>query len=99
MIRYGLLLTVLPTLCFSQTPDAAFFEAKIRPVLATKCYACHASTLKAPMGGLVLDTKAGVLCAPRRVERRSGRIGFPRRCALAADELKLEIPRDMLLDV
>src|SRR5690349_20392297 len=61
MNRCVLLLTVLSTVCFSQTPDAAFFEAKIRPVLATKCYACHASTLKAPMGGLVLDTKAGLL--------------------------------------
>src|SRR6202521_4324582 len=41
-------------------PDAAFFEAKIRPVLAAKCYACHSSKLKSPMGGLVLDTKAGL---------------------------------------
>ena len=32
----------------------------IRPVLATKCYGCHASTLRSPMGGLVLDTKAGL---------------------------------------
>jgi hypothetical protein len=60
MNRCVLLLTFVPMLCFSQA-DATFFEAKIRPVLATKCYACHASTLKAPMGGLVLDTKAGLL--------------------------------------
>lgn len=39
--------------------DTAFFETKIRPILASKCYGCHASSLKAPMGGLVLDTKAG----------------------------------------
>ncbi len=45
----------------AQTPDSAFFESKIRPVLTTKCYGCHASTLKAPMGGLALDTKAGLL--------------------------------------
>ena len=45
----------------AQAPDAAFFEAKIRPVLATKCYPCHSSSMKAPMGGLVLDTKAGLL--------------------------------------
>src|ERR1700730_17738140 len=45
---------------FAQPQDAAFFEAKIRPVLAAKCYACHSSKLKAPMGGLVLDTKAGL---------------------------------------
>jgi hypothetical protein len=41
--------------------DTALFEAKIRPVLAAKCYACHSSKLKAPMGSLALDTKAGVL--------------------------------------
>ncbi len=45
----------------AQNADAAFFETKIRPVLATKCYACHSSSLKAPMGGLLLDTKAGLL--------------------------------------
>ncbi len=38
-----------------------FFEKKIRPVLATNCYGCHASKMKSPMGGLVLDTKAGLL--------------------------------------
>jgi cytochrome c553 len=38
-----------------------FFEAKIRPVLAAKCYACHNSKLKEPKGYLVLDTKAGVM--------------------------------------
>ncbi len=38
-----------------------FFEKKIRPVLATNCYACHASKMKSPMGGLVLDTKSGLL--------------------------------------
>jgi hypothetical protein len=41
-------------------PDVAFFETKIRPVLATKCYPCHSSSLKAPMSGLVLDRKDGV---------------------------------------
>ena len=44
----------------AQTIDLSFFESKIRPVLATKCYGCHSSKLKAPMGGLVLDTKAGM---------------------------------------
>lgn len=43
-----------------QKQDGAQFESKIRPVLATKCYPCHSSKLKAPMGGLVLDTKAGL---------------------------------------
>ncbi|MGI8992171.1 MAG: PSD1 and planctomycete cytochrome C domain-containing protein [Bryobacteraceae bacterium] len=52
---------ILATPIFAQTADNAFFEAKIRPVLVQKCYACHASTLKSPMSGLSLDTKAGVL--------------------------------------
>ena len=60
MTRLSLLLPLLSTVAFAQTPDAAFFEAKIRPVLANKCYGCHSSKLKAPMGGLVLDTKAGM---------------------------------------
>src|SRR5687768_6446834 len=44
----------------AQTVDSSFFESKIRPVLAQNCYACHSSNMKAPMGGLVLDTKAGL---------------------------------------
>src|SRR5689334_7372796 len=35
-----------------------FFEAKIRPVLAVQCYACHTDE---KMGGLRLDNKEGVL--------------------------------------
>jgi len=45
----------------AQTTGDDFFEKKIRPVLATNCYACHSSKLKSPMGGLVLDTKSGLL--------------------------------------
>src|SRR5947209_46472 len=54
----ALALAALP-LC-AQNPSAEFFEKEIRPVLADKCYGCHSSKLKSPMGGLVLDTKAGV---------------------------------------
>ena len=45
---------------WAQKPDTSLFESKIRPVLAAKCYGCHSSKLKAPMGGLVLDTRAGM---------------------------------------
>jgi hypothetical protein len=54
-----LLLLAVPLL--AQSPDADFFEAKIRPVLATKCYSCHSSSLASPFGSLVMDTKAGLL--------------------------------------
>ena len=45
----------------AQSTGDEFFEKKIRPVLATNCYGCHSSKLKTPMGGLTLDTKAGIL--------------------------------------
>ena len=40
--------------------DTDLFEKKIRPVLASKCYPCHSSKLKTPMGGLLLDTAGGI---------------------------------------
>jgi len=36
-----------------------FFEKKIRPVLAEKCYSCHSAKIARPMGGLRLDTREG----------------------------------------
>src|SRR5262245_54624225 len=45
----------------AQTTEAEFFEAKIRPVLAQRCYSCHNSKLPAPKGNLMLDTKEGLL--------------------------------------
>jgi hypothetical protein len=44
----------------AQTIDNAFFETEIRPVLVNKCFGCHSSKLKKPMGGLLLDTRAGM---------------------------------------
>jgi hypothetical protein len=38
-----------------------FFEAKIRPVLAKNCYACHSGDSGSPMGGLFLNSRAGML--------------------------------------
>jgi hypothetical protein len=38
-----------------------FFEKKIRPVLADKCYKCHAENSEKIKGGLVLDTREGTL--------------------------------------
>ena len=40
------------------TPEQEkFFEAKIRPVLATQCGKCHASTAEKVRGGLTLDSR------------------------------------------
>jgi hypothetical protein len=45
----------------AQATDVDFFESKIRPVLAQRCYSCHNSKMAAPKGDLVLDTKEGLL--------------------------------------
>ncbi|HXJ42053.1 MAG TPA: DUF1549 domain-containing protein, partial [Bryobacteraceae bacterium] len=47
-------------------PDASsptFFEAKIRPILATSCYACHTDSM---LGGLRLDSSAAMLKGGKR---------------------------------
>lgn len=38
----------------------AFFEKKIRPVLAANCYQCHSAQAPQIKGGLLLDTRAGL---------------------------------------
>ena len=40
--------------------QAAFFETKIRPVLATQCYSCHSTKTEKLKGGLLLDTRDGL---------------------------------------
>jgi hypothetical protein len=37
-----------------------FFEAKIRPVLATQCFKCHSSTAEKLRGGLHVDSRDGL---------------------------------------
>ncbi|MBC7928115.1 MAG: PSD1 domain-containing protein [Bryobacteraceae bacterium] len=46
-----------------------FFEKKIRPVLATRCYACHSAKGAAAQGDLYVDTREGLL--------RGGKSGAP----------------------
>jgi len=38
----------------------AFFEANVRPILATECYRCHSQKHDKVKGGLELDTKEGL---------------------------------------
>jgi len=40
--------------------DVAFFEKKIRPLLAERCYSCHSADTK-PSGGLRVDDRNGLL--------------------------------------
>ena len=56
---------VAPTVAESTTgpitPDQErFFEAKIRPVLATQCGKCHSSTAEKLRGGLHVDSREGL---------------------------------------
>ena len=45
----------------ADTPEQLdFFEKKIRPVLADKCYKCHSEKTEKVKGGLVLDTREGI---------------------------------------
>ncbi len=52
------------SLLAQEAADAAgieFFEKKVRPILARRCYECHSSQTKSVQGGLYLDTRAGTL--------------------------------------
>jgi hypothetical protein len=56
----------------SNPPDAAgvqFFEKKIRPVLAARCYVCHGAMAPKVQGGLHLDSRDGL--------RKGGNSGSP----------------------
>ena len=41
--------------------DIEFFEKKIRPLLAAKCYSCHSSRAKKLQGALQVDSRASLL--------------------------------------
>ncbi len=41
--------------------DAEFFEKRIRPLLAERCYKCHSTTADKVKGGLLLDSRAALL--------------------------------------
>ncbi len=53
---------VAPTFAIAPTPEQVeFFERRIRPVLVEHCYECHSAGAKKLKGGLVLDSRAGVI--------------------------------------
>src|SRR5262245_12899500 len=43
-----------------------FFETKIRPVLAVRCFTCHSSQAEKVKSGLLLDTREGLLTGGTR---------------------------------
>ena len=57
MKRLALLLLIATA---AMADEHAFFESKIRPVLAEKCYGCHSVESGKSKGGLLLDTRLGI---------------------------------------
>ena len=56
--------TILGAWLRAAEPSAAgldFFEKRIRPVLADRCYKCHSAGADKVKGGLLLDTRAALL--------------------------------------
>ncbi len=45
----------------SQGEDFEFFEQRIRPILVESCYKCHSANSEKVKGGLLLDTREGML--------------------------------------
>ncbi len=54
------MITVVCVLLLQQA-DSDFFEKKIRPVLAERCYSCHSVASGKKKGGLLLDSRAAIL--------------------------------------
>lgn len=52
---------VVPTAADIPPDQRAFFEARIRPVLAHKCYACHSATAEKLQADLLLDSREAML--------------------------------------
>src|SRR5829696_9070801 len=62
----AILLSLLPLAARADAPAAPltkeqsdFFEAKVRPLLASNCYKCHSVEEKKSKGNLVLDSRDG----------------------------------------
>ncbi|MGI9470688.1 MAG: DUF1549 domain-containing protein, partial [Rubripirellula sp.] len=48
------------------TESSAFFESKIRPVLVNHCFECHSSASGGAEGGLLLDSREGIVAGGDR---------------------------------
>jgi len=56
----GTLLAALAIAAGPQNAAIDHFEEKVRPVLASHCYACHSRSVATPQGGLLLDSTQGI---------------------------------------
>ncbi|RFC44676.1 MAG: Protein of unknown function (DUF1553)/Planctomycete cytochrome C [Verrucomicrobia bacterium] len=57
----GLLLSALTAAAALDTAQTDFFEKRIRPVLIESCYKCHSADSENIRGGLLVDTRDGLL--------------------------------------
>jgi hypothetical protein len=57
----GLRVTAMDAVPPISADDLAFFETRIRPVLAENCYKCHSREADKVKGGLLLDSREGLL--------------------------------------
>src|SRR3954468_15798036 len=69
MVRVAFLFAVAVPLAAQTSEGLTYFEQNIRPLLAANCYGCHSAKVEKPMGGLLLDSRAGML--------KGGKSGVP----------------------
>ena len=60
LFQLGMLAAALAIRADAQNAAIDQFEKKIRPVLVSRCYACHSTSAAAPQGGLLLDSTQGI---------------------------------------
>src|SRR5262245_22791900 len=59
-LTFGTLLAAFAIAAAPQSASIDHFEKKVRPVLASHCYACHSKSAPSPQGGLLLDSNQGI---------------------------------------
>src|SRR5262249_35790856 len=95
----GLLFIAGTAIAFGQQDTKEFFEKEIRPVLATKCYACHTNS---KLGGLRLDSREALLeggkSGPAMVPGKPDESLLIRAVTHADPKLKMPMGGDRLAD-
>jgi hypothetical protein len=98
-VRALLAITFLSaTGAFGAESGVEFFEKRVRPVLVERCYECH-STAKKAKGGLLLDTRNGLLkggdSGPAIIPGKPDESLFIKAVRYASDDLQMP-PRHRL---
>ena len=60
-MRWALVLCMAGKLCAQTAQDLEFFEKKIRPIFAGKCYGCHGPDAKPVQAHFRIDSREGLL--------------------------------------